>query len=160
GPIQPGPPVIKWRPRRDAYGRVTRPARIWLTRGDQPVAPPESADAILPVAGDWLAGLRIDDRIKLIDARDARRTMKVVACPDGGVWGEAEQTAYVTPGTPLHVSHHAIDDDTTSRTRWRTEVGALAPTPRAILLAPGDTLVLLRDLLPGVPAVLGLQGEV
>jgi pyruvate kinase len=31
GSIQPGPTVLKYRPERDAFGRVTSPARIWLT---------------------------------------------------------------------------------------------------------------------------------
>jgi pyruvate kinase len=31
GPIQPGAPVIRWRPQRDVSGRVVKPARIWLT---------------------------------------------------------------------------------------------------------------------------------
>jgi pyruvate kinase len=28
GPIAPGPSVVKWRPQRDAYGRVQTPAHI------------------------------------------------------------------------------------------------------------------------------------
>ena len=33
GPIQPGPRVVKLRPRRDALGHVIAPARAWLTAG-------------------------------------------------------------------------------------------------------------------------------
>jgi pyruvate kinase len=31
GPLEPSPGVIRIRPRRDVYGRVTAPARVWLT---------------------------------------------------------------------------------------------------------------------------------
>jgi len=31
GSIEPGPAVLKYRPQRDACGRVVAPARIWLT---------------------------------------------------------------------------------------------------------------------------------
>ena len=39
GPIEPGPAVIKCRPKRDVYGRVVAPARIWLTTEDHPERP-------------------------------------------------------------------------------------------------------------------------
>ena len=29
--VEPGPRVVRWRPRRDVFGRVIEPARIWLT---------------------------------------------------------------------------------------------------------------------------------
>jgi pyruvate kinase len=159
GPIQPGPPIVKWRPRRDAYGRVTQPARIWFTSRDQPVAPPESADAILPVPGDWLAALRSGEIVRLFDARDAARTVRVVACTDGGAWGEAQKTAYVMPGTRLRVSRKAMHEVGDGRICSITEVGELPPTPQAIVLAAGDTLVVLRELVPGTPAILGAHGE-
>ena len=34
GPIEPGPAVVKCRPKRDDYGRVVAPARIWLTSNE------------------------------------------------------------------------------------------------------------------------------
>jgi pyruvate kinase len=147
GPLLPGPPVVKWKPRRDVQGRVTRPAKIWFTRRAQPVAAPVPADAILPVDGDWLAALRIGEVVTFADARNAWRTITVVVCEEGGVWGESQKTAYVMPGTRLCVN------------RRSTEIGELPPTPQAILLAPGDTLVLLRDQVPGTPDVRGPQGE-
>ena len=33
GPIEPGPAVVRCRPKRDLYGQVVTPARIWLTPG-------------------------------------------------------------------------------------------------------------------------------
>jgi pyruvate kinase len=156
GPIQPGPAVIKWQPRRDVCGRVIRPARLWLTRRDRPQAPPEPAAAVLPVDGDWLARLRIGDSIDFVDAREAARTIAVVARTEEGVWGEALKTAYVVTGTRLRATHRA--DGGVPRTRWSTDLGDLSPTSQAIVLAPGDTLILLRDFVPGTPAVRGPQG--
>ena len=43
GPIQPGPRVIKLRPRRDAYGHVLAPARAWLTAAEEPTRAPDPA---------------------------------------------------------------------------------------------------------------------
>jgi pyruvate kinase len=36
GPIEPGPAVVKCRPRRDAYGQIEAPACIWLTLAAHP----------------------------------------------------------------------------------------------------------------------------
>ena len=45
GPLVPGPEVVKWRPRRDPYGRVTAPARIWFYPSESPVPAPAAAAA-------------------------------------------------------------------------------------------------------------------
>lgn len=103
GPLAPGPAVIKWRPRRDACGRVTAPARIWLNAAERPGPPPEAADATLPVPGSWLARLRGGDTITFRDVRRARRTLRVSDEAEGGRWGECEKTAYVTPALPLRL---------------------------------------------------------
>lgn len=39
GPLEPGPVVVRVRPRRDVYGKVTAPARIWLTAAEAPHPP-------------------------------------------------------------------------------------------------------------------------
>ena len=41
GPLEPGPRVVKLRPRRDALGQVVAPARAWLTSAEEPTEPPE-----------------------------------------------------------------------------------------------------------------------
>ncbi len=50
GSIEPGPAVLKYHPKRDTTGRVISPARIWLTSASCPEAPPEPADAVVPVS--------------------------------------------------------------------------------------------------------------
>jgi pyruvate kinase len=147
-PLDPGPAVLRARPRRDAFGRVTTPARVWLTAESAPEPPPSPADACLPVPASWLAHLRTGERVKLIDARDARRILTVVDTTDRGCWAEATQTIYIVPGTVLrHERGVAKGDDRDA------PVGNLPPTENAIPLRHGDLLILTRDRRPGRLAV-------
>src|SRR5262245_57814313 len=77
GAIEPGPPVIKGRPKRDEYGRVLAPARIWLSSGESPTDAPANVDLSLSLPGAWVAQLAVGDRIELTDARDANRRLTV-----------------------------------------------------------------------------------
>jgi pyruvate kinase len=152
GPVQPTTPVVRWKPARDRFGRVSAPARIWLTSYDQTHLPPEPAQAVLPVSHEWLARLRADDVIKLFDARGSMRALTVVETSDEGVWCESEQTAYIVPGTTLHV--------TRGRSRGATTVGELPPAPQSLHLSRGDRLILRRGLEPGTPAIRARDGSV
>jgi len=151
GAIQPASPVVRWRPGRDGYGRVLEPARVWLTPEDQPQPSPEPAAAVLPVAGEWLAALEIGDTVKLFDARDSMREITVVDRGPGGVWAESQQTAYIVPGTRLHLTRR--------RGRGTAEVGALPPVPQSIRVVAGDALFLTRGPAPGTPAIRNRHGE-
>jgi pyruvate kinase len=77
GPVEPGPAVVKYRPKRDAFGRVEKPARIWRTPVAHPETPPSFADACIPVPARWLARLQPGDRVRFTDTRDSRRSMNV-----------------------------------------------------------------------------------
>src|SRR5688572_16422580 len=89
--VEPGPRVVRWRPRRDLFGRVVAPARIWLTSREHPRPAPQPAAVTLPVGGSWVAHLITGDRVTLIDARDAERTLAVTAVEDGRAWAESRQ---------------------------------------------------------------------
>ena len=155
GPLEPGPAVVRIRPRRDVYGRVTAPARIWLTPEASPRQPPSPADACLPVPASWLARLRTGERVKFTDARDARRTFVIVDVTDRGCWAEATKTAYVVPGTVLRHDRAVAKGD-----EREALVGDLPPRENAISLQQGDLLILTRDLKPGRPAILDSAGRV
>ena len=156
GAVAPGPPVVDWRPRRDLLGSVVSPARIWLTPREQPHAAPDRAEATLPVDGDWLASLSVGDTIKLFDARDSMRTMRVSGRTDAGVWAESDQSAYVLPRTTLQLTHDASQRAASLPSHGT--VGALPATAQELLLAPGDTLFLTRDAVPGHPASVAADG--
>jgi pyruvate kinase len=129
GPLEPGPAVVRIRPRRDVHGRVTAPVRVWLTSETAPQPPPSPADACLPVSGPWLARLRPGERVKLTDARDAKRAFTIVDITDRGCWAEATKTAYIIPGTVLrHARGVAEGDDRVA------PVSGLPPGEHAISL--------------------------
>ena len=101
GPIRPGPAVLKVRPTRDEYGRVVKPARIWLTPQLKPEEPPDPGGAVLPVPGRWLSSLTPGDRIRFNDTRGARRSIKIVESAGRSRWAESMRTAYISPGLIL-----------------------------------------------------------
>jgi pyruvate kinase len=155
GPLEPGPEVVRIRPSRDVYGRVTAPARVWLTSEQSPQSPPSAASACLPVAPTWLSGLRIGTLVKFTDARDAKRAFRIVDVSDRGCWAEATKAAYIATGTTLrHKPDAGKADDCECR------VGSLPPAEKTLSLLKGDLLVLSRDLKPGRPASYDSRGRI
>jgi pyruvate kinase len=155
GPLQAGPAVVRIRPQRDTLGRVSAPARIWLTSETATRNPPSSACACLPVPDDWLRQLRAGDEVKLKDARSARRFFKIVDLADGGCWAEGTKTAYVVPGTVLRRVGQASKGEERD-----CPVGGLPALEGSIPLRIGDRLVVTRDLNPGRPATCDSSGRI
>ena len=152
GEIAPGPAVLKWRPRRDALGRVVAPARIFLSPLPGGRAP-AGADACLQVDSRWLERLIPGDTVEFLDARGARRTLRVDEAGSGGRWATATQTAYVTTDTVLRrtrAQDASGEDD--------CEVGGIPQAPQALVLHRGDMLVLTHSAGPGQPAGPGNAG--
>jgi pyruvate kinase len=144
GDVEPGPAVRKLRPKRDVFGRVTAPAVAWLTSSSAPAAAPSIAtNAVLQVEADWLAALRLHEKLELFDTRGRRRVLRVVDRDRGGVWAELRRTAYVSNGTSLRRA--------TAKTNAiiATELAGIAPSEGVIRLAPGDLLILMRESSPG-----------
>lgn len=160
GPLEPGPAVVRIRPTRDAYGRVTAPARVWLCAEQTPHLPPSPASASLPVPSDWLAQLRVGERVKLIDARGAKRALKIVDVTENGCWAEASKTAYVVPGTTLRHTHGGHKQGKAKPDSRECCIGELPPGENIISLQKGDLLVLTRDLSPGRPATCDSAGKI
>ncbi|HET9269679.1 MAG TPA: pyruvate kinase [Vicinamibacterales bacterium] len=148
GPIESGSGVVKFKPSRDAHGRVVEPAHVWLYDEARPQPAPTAADASLPVDGNWLRKLKVADRITFDDARGSSRTLRVVVVDREGCWVESRKTAYVEPGTTLRVA------------RRETQVGALQPAEPVLQLAEGDALVITRPDVPGRNAVRNERGRV
>lgn len=153
GPVAPGPKVKKVRPQRDAFGRATAPARVWLYAAEAVAEPPSEADASLPVDAAWLSHLSKGDRIAFEDAGGRARQLDIVETGTGHAWGLCPNTAYFAPGLALrreggHGKHR------------ETRVGELPPLENALLLHQGDLLLLTPDDEPGEPATHDRNGRV
>lgn len=143
GPIEPGPPVLRLRPRRDERGVAVEPALVVLVPDDgpgRPVGPGEPPDdpglRRLPVPRQWLAGLGAGDVVSLADTRRSRRHWPVASSNGNGAVAEVWDTTYVETGTVL------------SAPCGEARVGALPPVERAWRLRSGDAVVLTPDLTP------------
>jgi pyruvate kinase len=147
GPIEPGPRVLRLRPKRDPMGRVISPASALLGAGGGADLP---STKYLPVSSAWSARLSPGDEVRLRDTRGARRKLLVRGV--SGRWArvEAWDTTYVATGTRL-----------TSPDGSRAAIGLLPAREQAIVLHPGDLLTLTTDQSParlppgGVPPRIG-----
>ncbi|MDN5836552.1 MAG: pyruvate kinase, partial [Nitrosospira sp.] len=166
GEIALGPAVLKWKPKRDPYGKVTEPVRIWLYPEDDASSYPEHdasscpahAHACFPVKGNWLEQVTARDRIEFNDARGALCRLQLVGQAGTGYWAESTQTAYVKPGLKLSllrapVSGHARGIGESG------EAGALPQAPEKIRLYRGDSLIVTCKPTPGRPARFDKRGR-
>jgi len=160
GPIRPGPQVTVWRPHRDSFGKVTAPARIWLTPLGSAEAPPAQADACLPVTPEWISRLLPGDVVRFFDARGASRRFTVTGRAGDCRWAESYKTSYLNPGTILQVEERADQSSSETMNLGEGKVGGIAPRAELIILKEGDTLILTRGLVPGRPAALDAAGKV
>lgn len=141
GPLEPGPRVVKIRPVRDELGRVSVPARVWLSADPRP--PVGKQDAfLLTVPSTVVQRLAEDDEIRLVDARGSKRRLRVTRVMQSGAWAESSKTCYVIAGTKLLRDGKELG-----------RVGELAPLEGVIRLTRGELLVLTRALEPGRDAI-------
>jgi pyruvate kinase len=159
GPIASAEGVIKWRPQRDSLGRVTAPARVWLTPIGQEAPPPLPVDAVLPVPGAWLSRLLQGHLVELEDTRKSLRRVKIVAAVGDSRLGESVQTAYVSSGTPLWIRSRSTATGKRNPSR-EVRVGEIPPRQQPILLKKEDSLLLTRAQVAGKPAALNRLGRV
>jgi pyruvate kinase len=154
GPLEPGPAVVKIKPTRDPFGRVMRPARVWLSARESPRQPPTPADAAIELPDAFLKALTVGDHLTFADARQSKRVLTVVALSADGGWAESMRTCYFTTDLSLQ----AIRDG--GGTVAEACIGAVPPLETAIALATGDLLTLTRELTPGRPAACDRVGRV
>jgi pyruvate kinase len=155
GRIEPGPQIVKWQPQRNTFGRVSVPARIWLTPARLNQAPPSDADACLPVRGNWLNVVEVGDVIKFFDTRGASRSLTLVEKVGDNWWAESSQTSYIATGTPLVILRSGMPQKILANGR----VGKLPAREQYIHLRNGDTLILTREARLGAPSVFGNNGK-
>ena len=142
--------MAKWRPVRDAIGRVTQSARVRFVAR---VHEGDADDATIPVQGDLLTMVTPGDLVELTDTRRRKRSLRVVEVHTGECLCETETTAYVVPGTRLSLRRKGC-------MIAKGTVGPLRTTEQWIALRPGDTLDLVRGEMSGRDAVHDDDGRV
>jgi pyruvate kinase len=161
GPLELGPRVIKVRPYRDPFGRIVKPARVWITPAENRVQPPGGADGCLQLPAKWLACSSPGDSIQFKDARGSSRTMSIVASQGPNRWAEVQKTAYITPDTKFHLRRRG---HAPSHRKDASHLSVVKPMDvpacqQWLTLQPGDTLMLTRTFAPGHPATYDEQGR-
>ncbi len=150
GALKPDAGVLKIRPRRDPYGKLVRPARIWLSPEPATVhQEQQTADACLPVDEEWLTDCERGDRVKVTDARGKRRTLRIIEGGSNGCWAEARKTLYIVNGSEL----------TLVRTGKATAVAGLPPRASRLALRCGDTVMISGTDQLGKPAFIDPEGR-
>jgi len=157
GALEPGPAVIKIRPERDAFGRVTSPARVWLYAVEAPRPCPTSGAASLPVPGSWLHSFRRGELVRLIDTRGKSRELEIVAVDRDGCCLESRQTCYVESGTVLRLERN---DTVEAEVASDAAVGPVPALEIPLRLSIGDELVVTSSNVPGRDAVRDSSGRV
>ncbi len=158
GEVAQGPAILKWRPQRDSYGKVTAPTRIWLYPEADTAPIPNVATISFPVQGNWLTKIRPRDLIKFTDARGSTRILLVTDQIGTGFWAESDQTTYLTSGVELMLLRASASGHTRLAGHIGI-VGELPALPGSIRLHIGDHLIITREPLPGMPAQFDAHGN-
>jgi pyruvate kinase len=152
GPIRPGAPVVKVRPKRDPFGRVVTPASVWLVPAHDHRSAP-AGTVHLPIPNEWLLRRRLRERLELRDARGSRRILRVVERSGARCRVEARKTTYWTTGTRIVAAGEDGHEDVTS-------VGPVPPLEGRIRVLPGDRIHLTARPEPGQDARRDRRGRV
>ncbi len=156
GAIEPFSHLVKFRPQRDALGRVVRSAYLWLTPAIATPCPPtfDLADAInLPIDAPLFAEIEEADELHFVDARGRRRRLTVITKTPTGCVATCRRTGYIEQGTVLQLVRG-------KQTVANGTCGALPPLILPLELAIGDQLLLTNEAQLGRAAQRNEAGEV
>ncbi|HWS02319.1 MAG TPA: pyruvate kinase [Gammaproteobacteria bacterium] len=154
GPVQSGTAVLHLKVRHDSFGQVIAPAQVVLCRDQSCLASHSDTASLprLPVSAELLECLQPGDRLMFIDTRKKQRRLQVLMALADGEWlAKTSRSAYIVPGTTLHLE--GVDSRAAAGLDADYRVGEFAGKPADVRLFRGDQLLLRRGLQPGRPAV-------
>ena len=148
GPLKLGPQVVRVRPKRDALGRVVRPAKVWLTPEEGGETPPGPSEAVLQLPKEFLANLVPNTLIRLKDARGSKRALFLESRVGNSFWASSSKTAYIIKGTTLTIG------------RKTARVGDIPHIVLPIDLKVGDVMIVSGRRIKGRGARRNAVGQV
>ena len=141
GELEPGPQVLRLKPKRDGFGHVISPALVVLAAEGTKEPPADGSVPILEVEAEWLGKLQDEGEITLVDSRGSRRTLNVQVGRNGQVTAESEKTLYLDPSTKLGLECEGEVFSTT--------ITNLPFQEDPIRLKKGDSLLITEGQEPG-----------
>ena len=146
GAIVGGPKVLKIRPVKDVYGKISEPLNIWI--GSQPKA----GFLHIPILKDDIEKLNGKKSLFLTDARNKKRQFNLIKKENGGYIAQSEKTTFIVTGTPLFFNKNKAGKF--------IKVGELPHKEIPLVLGVGDLLRLDKEPLLGEPAIIDKIGTV
>ena len=153
GPIQPSGRAKRLAPRRDVFGRLAWPGRVWFTSAATPEAPPSEPMFTLQLSDNLAPLLEAGDSLVFVDARGQEHRLAVVQATAQSVLAEIERTAYVQELTP-------VTAERAGQAIASAQIVGVPEVINPIELLPGDLLILTREAVPGCAAVRDELGQV
>lgn len=152
GAMTPGPQILRFKPERDLYGNITKPARLWIAPPD--VLPPDdTADGVIPVEESLVKKIKRGNVIRFTDTRGKKSLIVIDKKQGEGKWGTCHDSAYLETGTELIINKVKQSGEEMNL------VGKLLPLEQFIVLHKDDTLILHKDPRPGEPAQYDPEGN-
>ena len=145
GAIGPIGRLVEFKPTRDSWGRVTAPARVWLTARGRPETPILDVDAVLPIDDGLIGAANARDILDVEDSRGSRRHLRLKE-RFGNAWlALSFQHGYIPDGSVCELFR---EDAPVAR----GTVGPLPDVCLPLLLRIGDKLLVTRTDRPGAQA--------
>jgi len=145
GAIRAAGRLVECKVKRDVWGRVTAPARVWLTPASRQEAAAFPVDAVLPMDEILLAAVRCGDAIEVDDTRGSTRTL-LAKEKFGNSWlAHCQQHAFFAEGAGCRLQRNG-------NLLVQAKTGVLPEVFQPIVLKSGDDLIMTRDAQPGTQA--------
>lgn len=146
---------------RDVFGRKLGPALVRLCAEGmaEHITGTETKTPSICLPQKMHKRLKAGDRLTLVDTRFKKRYIDVCRQnPDGSWQAEFEGSAYLVPGLVARWMRRV------GKQRWKElgkyPINGIPRTEQVIRLYRGDALLLCREMLPGMPAMLDDEGNV
>jgi pyruvate kinase len=145
GAVEPIGRLVEFKPQRDAWGRVTAPARIWLTPRDRQEAPALDVDATLPLDDALIRTANAKDILEVEDSRGSLRQLRLKERFGDSWLAHCFQRGYIPDGSGAAL--YRADEGIA-----RGTVGPLPEVCLPIKLNIGDKLLVSTGDRPGAMA--------